>query len=112
MAVTTDILSAWRSPRLSIRRHLSRGVSEPFAFSLLVVFLILAFVGQWPVAAREAFLAEEPSALPRMLARGLALLATIPFWYALAALSRLAARVLGGQGTGMAHGWRCSGRWR
>lgn len=99
MAVTTDILSAWRRPRVSIRRHLARGVSEPFAFSLLVVFLILAFVGQWPVAAREAYLTEEPSALPRMLARGLALLATIPFWYALAALSRLVARMLGGQGS-------------
>ncbi len=98
MAVTTDLLSAWRSPRASIRRHLVRGVSEPFAFSLLVVFLILAFVGQWPVAAREAFLAQEPSALPRLLARGLALLATIPFWYALAALCRLLAGALGGQG--------------
>lgn len=99
MAVTTDILSAWRAPRASIRRHLARGVSEPFAFALLVVFLILAFVGQWPVAAREAFLAEEPSALPRMLARGLAALATIPFWYGLAALSRLAAGALGGRGS-------------
>lgn len=99
MAVTTDIIAAWRSPRVSIRRHLARGVSEPFAFSLLVVFLILAFVGQWPVATREAFLAEEPSALPRMLARGLALLATIPFWYGIAALSRLVAGFLGGKGS-------------
>lgn len=99
MAVTTDILSAWRAPRASIRRHLARGVSEPFAFALLVVFLILAFTGQWPVAAREAYLAQEPSALPRLLARGLAALATIPFWYGLAALSRLAARALGGKGS-------------
>lgn len=99
MAVTSDILSAWRAPRASIRRHLARGVSEPFAFSLLVVFLVLALVGQWPVAAREAFLAQEPSAMPRMLARGLAVLATIPFWYALAGVSRLAARILGGQGS-------------
>lgn len=99
MAVTSDILSAWRAPRVSIRRHLGRGVSEPFAFSLLVVFLILTLVGQWPVAAREAYLAQEPSALPRMLARGLAVLATIPFWYALAAISRLLARVFGGQGS-------------
>lgn len=102
MAVTTDLLSAWRQPRASIRRHLARGVSEPFAFSLLVVFLILAFIGQWPVAAREAFLADEPSAMPRLLARGLALLATIPFWYAVAAICRLVARALQGHGSGYA----------
>ena len=99
MAASTDMLRAWRAPRASIRSHLARGVSEPFAFSLLVVFLILAFVGYWPVAARETFLAQDPSVLPRMLARALALLATIPFWYGLAALSRLLARALGGQGT-------------
>jgi hypothetical protein len=99
MAVTTDILRAWRSPRTSIRDHVARGVSEPFAFALLMVFMLLALVGQWPVVAREAFLAEEPSALPRLLARGLALLATIPFWYGLAAVSRLIGRALGGQGS-------------
>ena len=98
MAVTTDILSSWRSPRAAIRRHLARGRSEPFAFSLLFVFLLLAFVGQWPQASREAFLAQEPSAAPRLLGRALAVLATIPVWYGLAALSRLIARVLGGQG--------------
>ena len=99
MAVTTDIISAWTKPRASIRRHLARGVSEPFAFSLLVVFLILALIGQWPVAGREAFLAQEASAMPRMLARALAVLATIPFWYLLAAVARLIAKALGGQGS-------------
>jgi hypothetical protein len=98
MAVTTDILASWRSPRQSVRRHLNRGVSEPFVFTLLLVFLVLAFVGQWPAAARDAFAAGEPSAAPRVLARGLAVLATIPLWYGLAALSRLVARALGGQG--------------
>lgn len=99
MAVTTDILASWRSPRAAIRRHLARGVSEPFAFTLLLVFLILAFVGQWPEASREAFLAREASAAPRLLARALAVLATIPLWYGLAALSRIIARVPGGQGS-------------
>ena len=98
MAVTSDILASWRSPRAAIRRHLARGRSEPFAFSLLFVFLLLAFVGQWPQASRDAFLAQEPSAAPRLLGRALAVLATIPLWYGLAALSRLIARVLGGQG--------------
>lgn len=99
MAVTTDILSSWRSPRAAVRRHLARGVSEPFAFTLLFVFLILAFIGQWPQASREAFLAQDPSTSPRLLARALAVLATIPLWYGLAALSHLIARACGGQGT-------------
>jgi Yip1 domain len=99
MAVTTDIVASWRRPRAAIRRHLGRGVSEPFAFAILLVFLIVAFVAQWPLAAREAYLADEPSAAPRLLALALAVLATIPLWYGLAALSRLIARAVGGRGT-------------
>lgn len=99
MPVSTDLLSTWRSPRAALRRHLARGVSEPFAFSLLLVFLTLAFIGQWPSAAREAYLSGDDASLPRILARALAVLATIPLWYGLAALGHLAARALGGRGT-------------
>lgn len=98
MTVSTDLLSSWRSPRQGLRRHLARGVSEPFAFTLLLVFLILTFIGQWPVAARAAYLANDPSIAPRILALAFAVLATIPFWYLLAAVSRLIARLLGGKG--------------
>lgn len=99
MTVSTELVSTWRAPRAALRRHLARGRSEAFAFTLLLVFLILAFVGQWPTAARDAFLAGEPSAAPRILARALAVLATIPLWYGLAALGHLVARALGGQGS-------------
>jgi hypothetical protein len=99
MAVTTDIVASWRNPRAAIRRHLARGRSEPFAFTLLLVFLLLAFVGQWPQASREAFLAQEASVAPRLLPRALAVLATIPVWYGVAAVSRLIARAMGGQGS-------------
>ncbi len=99
MTVTTDMVATWRAPRLALRRHLARGRSEPFLFTLLLVFLALTFVGQWPVAAREAHFANEPSSLPRVLARGLAVLATIPIWYGLAALGRIVARAVGGQGS-------------
>ncbi|MDP3196362.1 YIP1 family protein [Tabrizicola sp.] len=98
MTVSADMVATWRRPRQILRQHLARGQSEPFAFSLLLVFLALTFIGQWPVAAREAFLAEEASPVPRILARAFAVLATIPLWYLLAALSRLVARALGGQG--------------
>lgn len=102
MPVTTDIVATWRSPRATIRRHRARGTSEPFVFTLLLVFLVLTFVGQWPQAAREAYLAQEPSAIPRVLPRAMAILATIPLWYGLAAISRLIARAMGGRGSGYA----------
>jgi hypothetical protein len=99
MTVSTDMVATWRAPRAALRRHLARGQSEPFAFTLLLVFLILTFIGQWPAAAREAHFAAEPSAAPRILARAFAVLATIPLWYGLAALSRIVARAMGGQGS-------------
>jgi Yip1 domain len=99
VTVSTELVTTWRAPRAALRRHLARGVSEPFAFTLLLVFLVLAFIGQWPVAAREAFLADEPSAAPRILARAFAVLASMPLWYGLAALSHLVARAFGGRGS-------------
>lgn len=99
MAVTTDLVATWARPRRILRQLLARGRSEPFALSLLLVFLILAFIGQWPGAARAAFLAGEPSAWPRILPTAYGLLAAIPFLYGLAALGHLAARAMGGQGS-------------
>jgi hypothetical protein len=99
MPVTNDLVSTWRAPRATVRRHLDRGRSEPFAFTLLFVFLILTFVGQWPIAAREAYLAGDGAVAPRILARAFAVLATVPLWYGLAALSHLVARAMGGQGS-------------
>ena len=99
MSATTELVATWRRPREGVRRHLARGVSEPFAFSLLLIFLILAFVGQWPAAAREAFVNGEVSAWPRILPTAYGLLAAIPLLYGLAALSRIVARALGGKGS-------------
>lgn len=99
MAVTTDLVATWARPRQVLRQLLARGRSEPFALSLLLVFLMLAFIGQWPGAARAAFLAGEPSAWPRILPTAYGLLAAIPFLYGLAALGHLAARAMGGQGS-------------
>ena len=53
---------------------------------------------QWPEAARTTALNPEIPVPPQLLARALALLATIPLWYALAALGHLVARAMGGQG--------------
>ena len=99
MAVVSEIVASWRTPRRVIAQHLAHRATEPFAFSLLVAFLVLAFVSQWPGMSRGAYLQPEVPLTQRMLAAGLALLASIPFWYALAGISRLVAQRLGGKGS-------------
>lgn len=99
MAVTSDIVESWRRPRQVLRRHLGRGRSEAFAFSLLFVFLLIAFIAQYPGAARVTALNPEVPMAPQLLAKALGLLATIPLFYGLAALSRLVGKAMGGQGT-------------
>jgi len=99
MAVTSDIVESWRRPRTVLRRHLERGVSEPFAFSLLFVFLLIAFIAQYPVAARETAMNPDKPLSAQLLAVGLGLLATIPVFYLLAAASRLVGRLSGGRGS-------------
>ncbi len=99
MSVTTDIVQAWLNPKAVMRRHLQRPKSEPFAFSLLVAFLLLAFVSLWPFLSRQTVLQPEVPMLQRLVASGLALLALIPFWYLLAAISRWIFKVRGGQGS-------------
>lgn len=98
MSVTDDIVQSWRRPRVVIRRQMARGVSEAWAFSLLVAFLVLVFVAQAPGLARASVLQPEVPLLQRLVAMGLALIATIPAWYLLAAVSHLVARAFGGKG--------------
>jgi hypothetical protein len=100
MSVTRDIVQSWHRPRDVIRRHLARPQSEPFAFTLLVTFLLLAFIALWPGMSRTATLDPARPLVQQMVAAGLALLATIPLWYGVAAISRLVARAFGGRGTG------------
>lgn len=99
MAVVSDIVKSWRNPRAVIAQHLQNRATEPFAFSLLVAFLVLAYVAQWPNMSRGAYLQPDAPLTQRMLAAGLALLASIPIWYAIAALSRLVAQQFGGNGS-------------
>lgn len=99
MSLVPDIVESWRAPARVTRRHLTRPRSEAFIFTFLITFLLVAFIAQWPVAARLSHLNPEVPLLQRMVAAGLGLLATLPLWYALAALSRLIAGALGGQGS-------------
>lgn len=61
--------------------------------------MLLAFVAQWPAMSRAAYLAPEAGLTQRMVAAGLALLASIPLWYGLAGLSHLVAHRFGGKGS-------------
>lgn len=106
MAVTTDIVESWRRPQSVVRRHLQRGRSEAFAFSLLFVFLLISFIAQIPGAARVTALDPAVPMSPQMLAIGLGLLATIPVFYALAWISQFAVRKFGaGYGARIALFW-------
>ena len=98
MAVTSDIVESWVRPRRVMQRHLARPRSEPWAFALLVTFLVLVFVAQAPLSARLTVQQPEVPMTQRMVAGGLALMASIPVWYGLAAIGHLLARFVGGRG--------------
>ncbi|MDF0599453.1 YIP1 family protein [Psychromarinibacter sp. C21-152] len=100
MAVTTDIAGMYVRPRAVVRRLLSMGQREDRALLYLMLSCGLIFVAQWPRLSREAYLDPE---VPLQALIGGALLAWLflapLILYALAALTRIVARVLGGQGT-------------
>lgn len=99
MALTQDIVRGWRYPARVLRQHLRRGKSEPFAFSLLVTFLLLAFVALWPSMSRLSVQHPEVPMVQRLVGAGLGLLALIPVLYLVAAISHWIARIRGGQGS-------------
>ena len=99
MAVTADIIETWRRPGVVAHRLMARGRSEPFVFSFLLTFLLLALAAAAPGLARQSVLAPEMPLLPRLYAAALGLLATIPLWYLLAAIGHVVARLLGGKGS-------------
>jgi hypothetical protein len=100
MSITREIAATWRSPRAAIRRQMQAGPREERILVYLILACFLIFVGQWPRLARQAW---ESDAVPLQALIGAALfgwmfLAPL-FFYALAAFSRLFARMLGGQGS-------------
>lgn len=100
MSVTRDIAATWRAPRATLRRLLAAGPREDRAIVYLMLACLLIFVAQWPRLARQAHL-DDAVPLEGLLAGALFgwLFVAPLFFYGLAALSHLVARVLGGQGT-------------
>ena len=100
MPLTDDIVATYRRPRQVIRRQLAAGVREDRALMYVMLACGLIFVGQWPRLAREAHLTDEAplNALLGGALMGWLFLAPLAL-YLIAALSRLMARLMGGQGT-------------
>ena len=99
MAVTSDITATYRGPRNVMRRLLDMGRREDRALAFLMSACVIVFVAQLPRLAREAHLTGQEL---DMLMGGtlLAWLMIAPLMlYALAGLSHVVAKLLGGQGT-------------
>ncbi|MFQ6548606.1 hypothetical protein AADZ90_011655 [Aestuariibius sp. 2305UL40-4] len=99
MAVTHEIFRSWRQPRAVVRDLLMQGKREDRAIGYLMVGCFIIFVSQLPRLARTAHLSDGDVA---RLA-GYEFLSWLIVWplalYGLAALSRLAAMAMGGQGS-------------
>ena len=100
MAVTTEIVRSWRSPRTAIRRQLGAGIGEARALAYLMAGCGLIFVAQWPRLSREAHLNPEVpfEALVAGALQGIILILPL-LLYAIAALSHLVALPFGGRGS-------------
>jgi len=100
MPVILDISRAWRDPRTFIRTRLGAGPREDRAFATLAGACALIFLAQTPGLARAAHMDPEVPLDARMGGALMASLFIVPLVaYALAAISHLAARAMGGQGS-------------
>ena len=101
MAITDDIFATYRGPRRVARRLLDGERQEGRARAYLLAGLIVAYIALWPMLSRANVLAgpEGPPMVQRMMAAFLGVLALLPVFYLLAALSRLIAGALGGKGS-------------
>ncbi|MEZ5779836.1 MAG: YIP1 family protein [Paracoccaceae bacterium] len=99
MAVSDDILATYRRPKAVIGRLLSGAADEGRALAYLIAALVVAYVAQWPGLSRAAHLDPSQPLTQRMVGSFLAILAMLPLFYAVAALSHIIARAFGGRGS-------------
>ncbi|NIZ12250.1 YIP1 family protein [Phaeobacter sp. HF9A] len=100
MAVTTDITATYRGPRKVIARLLAMGQREDRFLAFVMVGCALMFIAQMPRLSREAYLSgQELNMLLGGALLGIVVIAPLAL-YALAFISHLIIRVLGGQGEG------------
>ena len=100
MAVSSDILRTYRSPRRVFREKLARGVREDRALATLIGACALIFVSQWPVLSRQAYFDPSVPLDARMGGALMGWLFIAPLSaYVIAAASHIVARLVGGRGT-------------
>jgi nitrogen fixation/metabolism regulation signal transduction histidine kinase len=103
MRITVDILRAWRHPRVVMARRLAEGPREDRALAYLMIACVLIFVAQWPRMARDAQIDPLTPLDMRLGATLFAWLFIVPLaLYAIAWISHLLARLLGGNGSAFA----------
>ncbi|MCV2881220.1 YIP1 family protein [Actibacterium sp. XHP0104] len=101
MSVTQDIVRTYRAPRAVVRRQLAGGENEPRALVYLMAACLLIFVSTLPGHSRDAYLNPEIPLDARIGGSLLSWMIFVPLlMYALAAISHVIARLLGGKGTG------------
>ncbi|WP_333712229.1 YIP1 family protein [Yoonia sp.] len=106
MSVTTDIVRTWRRPQAVIRGLLDQGRREDRAIVFLMISCFLIFMSQWP-RLRRVSEGYEPSPWPpdinfegMMTYTFFASVIILPLvMYAIAGISHMIARVLGGKGS-------------
>lgn len=59
MAVSSDIIRTWRTPRAVMRDLLAMGQREDRAVAYLMAGCLLIFIAQWPRLSRVAFLTGD-----------------------------------------------------
>ena len=106
MSVTLDILRAWRSPRIVMRRFLDQGRREDRALAILMAGCFIIFVAQWPRLSRIAAGFDVPAGVtPPELSQLVAyeFLGWLMVWplllYVAGAVFHVLAKLVGGKGS-------------
>ncbi|MDF1668849.1 MAG: YIP1 family protein [Roseovarius sp.] len=100
MPVTRDIAATYRRPGKVMRHLLAMGQREDRALAILMAACVVVFIGQWPRLAREAHVTgQELNALLGGTLLAWVFMAPLLF-YAIAFVSYLALRAIGGQLSG------------
>lgn len=105
MAVTTDIVRTWRSPRVVMRELLSHGQREDRAIAYVMAACLILYVAQWPRLKRaEQFELYGPDgASDFQMNAGIAFFAMLIVWplmlYIIAAITHLVAKIFRAKGT-------------
>ena len=100
MPVTSDIVATYRGPRTVFCRLLDMGENEGRVLAILMAGCVVFFVAQWPKLARDAHI-EGTDLNPTLGGALMAWIFMAPLvFYAIAALSQVVIRAIGGKATG------------